>query len=42
MKEKVVHIITESGFASKRARQMDTEDFLSLLLAFNKEDIHFV
>ncbi|KAL3994306.1 ribosomal RNA small subunit methyltransferase A [Acanthocheilonema viteae] len=42
MKDKMEHIITESGFASKRARQMDIEDFLSLLLAFNKEDIHFV
>uniref|UniRef100_A0A0R3S0G8 rRNA adenine N(6)-methyltransferase n=1 Tax=Elaeophora elaphi TaxID=1147741 RepID=A0A0R3S0G8_9BILA len=42
MKDKVERIITESGFASKRARHMDTEDFLSLLLTFNKEDIHFV
>ncbi|EJD76435.1 dimethyladenosine transferase [Loa loa] len=42
IRDKVEHIITGSGFASKRARQMDTEDFLSLLLAFNKEDIHFV
>ncbi|MCP9261607.1 rRNA adenine N(6)-methyltransferase [Dirofilaria immitis] len=42
MKEKVEHIITKSGFASKRARQMDTEDFLALLLIFNKENIHFV
>uniref|UniRef100_A0A183E307 rRNA adenine N(6)-methyltransferase n=1 Tax=Gongylonema pulchrum TaxID=637853 RepID=A0A183E307_9BILA len=42
MKEKVEKILTESGFATKRARQLDTEDFLALLLAFNKEDIHFV
>ncbi|VDN01578.1 unnamed protein product [Thelazia callipaeda] len=42
MKEKVESVLTKSGFASKRARHMDTEDFLSLLLAFNKEDIHFI
>ncbi|OZC11926.1 hypothetical protein X798_01107 [Onchocerca flexuosa] len=42
MKEKVEDIIAKSGFASKRARQMDIEDFLSLLLVFNKEDVHFI
>uniref|UniRef100_A0A0N5AVL1 rRNA adenine N(6)-methyltransferase n=1 Tax=Syphacia muris TaxID=451379 RepID=A0A0N5AVL1_9BILA len=41
IKQKIEEILTESGFAEKRARRLDIDDFLSLLLAFNKNDIHF-
>ncbi|VDM44292.1 unnamed protein product [Toxocara canis] len=41
IKDKLEKILTTSGFATKRARRMDIEDFLQLLLAFNKEDVHF-
>lgn len=40
-KEKVTQILLSSGFESKRARNLDIDDFLSLLLAFNKEGFHF-
>ncbi|KAL6736144.1 hypothetical protein Aduo_006530 [Ancylostoma duodenale] len=33
--------LTEAGFADKRARTMSIEQFLALLLAFNKAAIHF-
>lgn len=42
MKEKVENILVEGQFHKKRARQMDQDDFLALLHAFNKEGIHFV
>lgn len=41
MRSKVEAILTESGYASKRARQMSIEDFLGLLLVFNKNGLHF-
>ncbi|KAE9553600.1 hypothetical protein FO519_003195 [Halicephalobus sp. NKZ332] len=41
MKAFVEKVLTESGFSEKRARVMDIPDFLSLLLAFNKANIHF-
>ncbi|CAF1556997.1 unnamed protein product, partial [Didymodactylos carnosus] len=40
-KAKVEEILEQSGFAKKRARQMDMDDFLGLLHAFNSEGIHF-
>ncbi|KAK8744316.1 hypothetical protein OTU49_000737 [Cherax quadricarinatus] len=42
MKEKIEDILIDGKFDKKRARHMDQDDFLSLLHAFNKEDIHFV
>ncbi|KAH7697597.1 putative dimethyladenosine transferase [Aphelenchoides avenae] len=41
MKSHVERVLADSGYAEKRARSMDIEDFLALLLAFNKADIHF-
>ncbi|XP_064484728.1 probable dimethyladenosine transferase [Ornithodoros turicata] len=41
MKEKVEEILAQGGFAEKRARVMDIDDFLSLLSLFNTNDIHF-
>uniref|UniRef100_A0A915AFQ0 rRNA adenine N(6)-methyltransferase n=1 Tax=Parascaris univalens TaxID=6257 RepID=A0A915AFQ0_PARUN len=41
IRNKLEDILTRSGFGTKRARRMDIEDFLQLLLAFNKEDVHF-
>lgn len=42
LKEKVEEILADGKFDKKRARQMDQDDFLALLHAFNKEGIHFV
>ncbi|XP_064111648.1 probable dimethyladenosine transferase [Macrobrachium nipponense] len=42
IKKKVEDILVDSEFDKKRARHMDQDDFLALLHAFNKEDIHFV
>ena len=42
MKSKIEEILVKNGHDQKRARQMDQDDFLSLLLDFNKEGIRFV
>ncbi|XP_063841285.1 probable dimethyladenosine transferase isoform X1 [Scylla paramamosain] len=42
MKDKIEDILVNGKFNKKRARQMDQDDFLALLHAFNKEGIHFV
>jgi len=41
MKEKISHLLTSNGFAIRRSRTMEIDDFLTLLLVFNKEGIHF-
>lgn len=41
MKTLVEKVLEDNGFSEKRARTMDIPDFLSLLLAFNKANIHF-
>jgi len=41
MKEKVMGVLAKVGFEEKRSRQMDIDDFLKLLLAFNEENIRF-
>ncbi|GMS83519.1 hypothetical protein PENTCL1PPCAC_5694, partial [Pristionchus entomophagus] len=41
MKQHIEATLAESGMAEKRARSMSIEDFLKLLLAFNKNGIHF-
>ncbi|XP_059476539.1 probable dimethyladenosine transferase [Neocloeon triangulifer] len=41
MKQKIEDILKSSGFSEKRARTMDIDDFMQLLLAFNKEGIFF-
>jgi len=42
IKQLVETVLTESGFADKRARTMDIDDFMKLLHAFNAADVHFV
>ncbi|PAV56729.1 hypothetical protein WR25_04997 [Diploscapter pachys] len=41
VKELIESTMVESGFAERRARTMTVEEFLLLLLTFNKVDIHF-
>jgi len=41
IKAKIEQILITNEFAEKRARQMDLDDFLGLLHAFNVEGIHF-
>ncbi|EPB76700.1 dimethyladenosine transferase [Ancylostoma ceylanicum] len=41
VKKLIEDTLTEAGFADKRARTMSIEQFLALLLAFNKAGIHF-
>ncbi|KAI1715662.1 ribosomal RNA adenine dimethylase domain-containing protein [Ditylenchus destructor] len=41
IKSYVENILKESGFDGKRARTLAVDDFLTLLLAFNKANIHF-
>ncbi|KAI6184135.1 RRNA adenine N(6)-methyltransferase [Aphelenchoides bicaudatus] len=41
VKEFVPKVLEDSGFAEKRARNLSIDDFLTLLLAFNKNGIHF-
>lgn len=41
MQEKVIGILEELNMATNRARSMDIDDFMRLLLAFNSAGIHF-
>lgn len=42
VREKVRKVLEDdTGLADRRARTLDQNDFLRLLLAFNKEGIHF-
>lgn len=41
MQEKVIAILTTLNMDSCRARSMDLDDFMRLLLAFNSVGIHF-
>jgi len=41
VKTKVIQILDESGYADKRANKLEIDDFLRLLIAFNKEHFHF-
>ncbi|VDO92232.1 unnamed protein product [Heligmosomoides polygyrus] len=41
VKDLIEKTLTDAGFADKRARSMAIEDFLALLLAFNRAGIHF-
>lgn len=41
MKELIMNMLTENELDQKRARNMDTDDFLSLLHLFNSKGIHF-
>lgn len=40
-KERIIEIIQQSGYGDHRAAKMSIDDFLKLLLAFNKEGFHF-
>ena len=39
--EKVEAVLLSDEFKEKRARNLDIDDFIKLLLKFNKEGIHF-
>jgi 18S rRNA (adenine1779-N6/adenine1780-N6)-dimethyltransferase len=41
MKDKVISILTESGYDDKRSAKLDLNDFLKLLTLFHAENIHF-
>lgn len=41
MQEKVMGILEEQGMSTNRARSMDIDEFMRLLLAFNSAGIHF-
>jgi len=41
IKEKVMAVLSENNFSDKRSNKMDLDDFLKLLVCFNKEDLHF-
>ncbi|KAH8268383.1 hypothetical protein KR026_006061 [Drosophila bipectinata] len=41
MQDKVIGILEELNMATNRARSMDIDDFMRLLLAFNSAGIHF-
>jgi len=41
VKERVHQILEENQFTQQRANKMDIDDFLQLLIAFTKENIHF-
>ncbi|EDW98352.1 probable dimethyladenosine transferase [Drosophila yakuba] len=41
MQNKVIAILEDQDMATKRARSMDIDDFMRLLLAFNSAGIHF-
>jgi len=41
VKERVHQILEENQFTQQRANKMDIDDFLKLLVAFNKAQIHF-
>jgi 18S rRNA (adenine1779-N6/adenine1780-N6)-dimethyltransferase len=38
--EKVEKVLG-NGFVDKRARMLDVDDFIKLLVEFNKENVHF-
>ena len=40
-KNKVLKILTDSGFKEKRSSKLDIDDFLKLLHVFNESGIHF-
>lgn len=41
IKEKVLKVIEDAGFAGQRAAKLDTDQFLQLLNAFNMAGFHF-
>jgi len=41
VQEKIETILSSPDFSEKRARNLDVDDFMKLLLVFNKEGIHF-
>jgi 18S rRNA (adenine1779-N6/adenine1780-N6)-dimethyltransferase len=42
VKERVQEVLESIDFKEKRARTMDIDDFMKMLLAFNSKGIHFV
>lgn len=41
MKSLVEQVLTEEGYSDRRAAQMDIDDFIRLLAAFNAKGVHF-
>ena len=41
VKDRIMELLEKHGFAEKRARQMDIDDFMALLKMFNENNIHF-
>jgi 18S rRNA (adenine1779-N6/adenine1780-N6)-dimethyltransferase len=41
IKDKLMALLEERGFAEKRARQMDIDDFMALLKLLNENHVHF-
>jgi len=41
IKDHVLEVLEENGFAEKRSRTLDIDDFLRLLHCFNKANVHF-
>lgn len=41
LKDKVLEILEETGNSEARSGKMDQDEFLKLLIAFNKVGIHF-
>lgn len=41
MKDQLMEVLEKHGFAEKRARQMDIDDFMALLKLLNENHIHF-
>ncbi|EDQ87015.1 uncharacterized protein MONBRDRAFT_27741 [Monosiga brevicollis MX1] len=41
IKDHIDAVLTTTGFGEKRAKQLDVDDFLSLLSAMNDADVHF-
>jgi len=41
MREKVTAVLAKAGHDSSRAAGLSIDDLLGLLVAFNREDIHF-
>ena len=39
--EKVDRVLSSTNYSEKRARTLDVDDFIKLLLEFNKEGVHF-
>ena len=42
MKEKLMAILDRIGFSEKRSNKIEQDEFLEMLITFNRDGIHFV